>query len=294
MPKPARTVSEQLDLLTSRGLVLGGADPEVLSRMLTDDNYYRLSGYWRYFQADPRNGDDAFVPGASLAGIKTVYEFDRRLRSLLSTGLADLEVTFRSRLAYAVATLVTPTSYLDRAFYSDETARRGGRKISLRDDLITEIRRELSRSREDFIAHHLQGGNEVPIWAAVEALSFGTVSKIYRLCQDDDVRYRVAKSFALDPVRTESALRALVVLRNVCAHHGRVWNRVPTIPLQVPNALKTDSDKSIYRQSMWGLIVTLAWLVDSIRHDTSFSEEVRGLVGRHPELQAGLKKPRRR
>lgn len=294
MSKPARTAGEQLELLVSRGLVLDPSERTRLTRLLTTDNYYRLSGYWRYFQAAPHDGDDSFLPGASLAAIERVYAFDRELRSQLAAGLADLEVAFRSRLAYAIATLATPTSYLDRAFYDDELARRGGKSVRLRDELVAELHRELTRSREDFIVHHRRNGRPVPVWAAVEAFSFGAVSKIYRLSRNEDVRYQVAKSFGLDPSRTESALRALVVLRNTCAHHGRLWNRVPTIPLQVPNVLKTDADSSVYRQTVWGLIVTLVWLVDPIRGDRSFSTEVWAHLDRHPDLLDGLKRPHRR
>ncbi|SOC89243.1 Abortive infection bacteriophage resistance protein [Curtobacterium sp. 314Chir4.1] len=294
MSKPARSISEQLQLLASRGLPVSESERVRLVRLLMSHNYYRLSGYWRYFQRAPQAGDDSFRPDASVDAIERVYSFDRELRRIVGAGLADLEIAFRSRLAYALATLASPSAYLDRDFYSDERGRRGQATVELRDELLAELRRELGRSREDFIAHHLRRDTAVPIWAAVEALSFGTVSKVYRLCGNDDVRWQVAKSFRLDPARTESALRALVVLRNTCAHHGRLWNRLPTIPLQVPRALQVDPDRSIYRQTIWGLIVTLEWLVDGIRSDTSFSVGLRHHLDRHPDLLEGLQQPHRR
>lgn len=294
MSKPARTIAEQIDLLEARGLHLDPDERGRLARLLISHSYYRLSGYWRYFQAAPHLGDDQFRPDVTLQDIESVYAFDHDLRTVLSGGLAELEVVFRSRLAYALATKSSPTSYLTRDVYSAETVTRDGRVVELRDELLVDVQRELRRSKEDFIVHHTRRGHPVPIWGAVEALTFGAVSKIYRLVDHDDVRYMTAKSFGLDPERTQSAVRALAVLRNVCAHHGRLWNRVPTVPLQVPRALQVEPDRSIYRQTMWGLIVTLGSLVDAIRRDSSFSDSVFAVVARAPRWQDGLKRPHRR
>ncbi|WP_176491692.1 Abi family protein [Curtobacterium sp. 'Ferrero'] len=258
MSKPARTIAEQIDLLESRGLRLGAGERNRLARLLMSHGYYRLSGYWRYFQVAPHLGDDRFRPDATLDDIES------------------------------------PTSYLRRNAYCAQVVARDGQIVELRDELLLDVRRELRRSKEDFIAHHTRRGVPVPVWAAVEALTFGAVSKIHRLIDDGDVRYSVAKSFGLDPKRTESAVRALAVLQNVCAHHGRLWNRVPTVPLQVPRPLQRDPDRSIYRQTMWGLIVTLASLVDGIRRDSGYSESLLDLVDRHPVWQDGLKRPHRR
>ncbi|MBK0296861.1 hypothetical protein IAE22_33750, partial [Bacillus sp. S34] len=78
------------------------------------------------------------------------------------------------------------------------------------------------------------------------------------------------------------------MLRNTCAHHGRLWNRLPTIPLQVPRALQVDPHRSIYRQTIWGLIVTLEWLVDEIRSDTSFSDGLRRHLDRRRQVDDDL------
>lgn len=291
MPKPALTIAEQVDLLASRGLDLDEGRRLRLARLLMSNNYYRLSGYWRYFQVAPHLGDDRFRPDASLEMIEDVYRFDAMLRRIAATGLADLEVAFRSRLAYALAVQSSPVHHLDRGAYSDETGREGTQH---RDDLLGSVQRELERSREDYVLHHLRRGEQVPIWAAVEALGFGTVSKLYRLVRDQDVRYQVARSFGLDPERTESMSRAFAVFRNVCAHHGRIWNRVPAISLQVPRELQVERDRTVYRQSPWGLLVTLAWLVDGIRRDTSFSSELWRHVDAHPRWLDGLQRPHRR
>ncbi len=294
--KPALTIGEQINLLKRRGLIVeDDAERLRLTRLLVNCNYYRLSGYWRYYQRAPHHKDDSFLPGTTVETIEKVYLFDETLRSILSDGLSILEVGVRSRVAYVMGTKMSPAAYLVPSTYSSETATRpGGRAVRLRDTLLEDIQRELERSREQFIAHHRERGEDPPVWAAIEALSFGTVSKMYRLLLDEDVRHEVARMFDLKPEHLESILRGFSVLRNVCAHHGRVWNRKPPIPIQVPRALKTERDSSIYHQTPWGEFVTLSWLVDRIRPVCSFGDDLRVHIETYPELLDGLQHPHHR
>lgn len=61
-------------------------------------------------------------------------------------------------------------------------------------------------------------------------LSFGKWSQLYRHLQKAEAAHpnpkkAVAKTFGLSVSLMESWLHALTILRNTCAHHGRVWNR---------------------------------------------------------------------
>jgi abortive infection bacteriophage resistance protein len=235
MAKSALTIPEQITLLGQRGLAVPRpSDPDwndrqgeylTLMRLLVDNNYYRLSGYWRHLQADPRKGDNRFVGALTVSDIRIAYDFDNRLRSLVSDGLSLLEVTFRSRFAHYMAINTAATAYRSRQSYIHLES--NGRQ--LRDSLIADIDAELDRSKERFVAHHRSNGTPVPVWAAIEVFSFGTVSKMYRLLDNHTVRTELSKSLGLaDPTFTASVIRSFVVLRNICAHHGRLWNRIPT------------------------------------------------------------------
>lgn len=117
MSKPALPIARQIELLAQRGLPVPLPTDEcwetrkseyhAIVRLLVDNNYYRLSGYWRYFQVRPGHGDNRFTAAASVAQIESVYRFDQDLRTLLIDGLSTLEVTFRSRLAYYLADRLT-------------------------------------------------------------------------------------------------------------------------------------------------------------------------------------------
>ena len=94
------TVDEQISLLKSRGMQLDG-EPE---RWLRAVNYYRLSGYWYVYRAVvTRDGTfaraDEFQEGTTFSAVTALYEFDRKLRTLVHDGIERIEVALRSHVS---------------------------------------------------------------------------------------------------------------------------------------------------------------------------------------------------
>lgn len=95
------------------------------------------------------------------------------------------------------------------------------------------VERETRRSRDLFAQHYFGTYTEPllpPSWLMAECLSFGKWSHLYKHLQKADQTHPnpkkiVAKAFGLAAPLVESWLHALTLLRNICAHHGRVWNR---------------------------------------------------------------------
>lgn len=86
------TVPEQLRILQSRGMHL---DSTEAASWLAHVGYYRLSGYWysyREMSDEPKKRLDTFVAGTNFHDVTLLYEFDRKLRSLLFDGIERLEV----------------------------------------------------------------------------------------------------------------------------------------------------------------------------------------------------------
>lgn len=74
---------------------------------------------------------------------------------------------------------------------------------------------------------------QLPIWAAVEIMSFGSLSKLYASLREDD-QAEVAGNFGLHRRILVSWLHTLVYVRNICAHHARLWNRELAIAPKAP------------------------------------------------------------
>ena len=291
-PKPPLSILDQIALLVQRGLEMSDADTIPLARLLTDNSYARLARYWRYAQIDPTHGNKTFIPGTTVSSLADAYMFDSGLRHLMSDGLEVFEITLRSRLGYFMAEAGAAYLYRDAATY--RTTMVGTPARDARNDLLDDIERDLGRSREDFITTAIRRGNTPPLWDAMEVLSLGSVSKMYSLLADMDVCQQIAKSFGYPNVRFAlSVFRSLTVVRNICAHHARVWNRTSIqVAPAVLNKLKTDPDQGIYQSTPWACLVVLADIVDTIRRNNDYSQRLLAFIDAHPEYADGLKHPK--
>lgn len=283
--KPFLTVEQQVQKLRDNGLLLVDADLALANRLLCDHNYYRLSGYFRYFQINPAAGNNRFDVDASFTNIRSAYLFDQQLARKLHEGVAEFEVVFRSQLAYLMGQSTGPAGYLEEQAYE--------RRSGARDTLLKAIRKDLDHSTERFAEHHRTRGESMPIWAAVETMSLGTTSKMYGLTADvEGVLKPLANRFDLKHGHAARTFRAMTVLRNVCAHHGRIWNRSHGVELEAPRKVQTDHDRSIYKNTPWAWIMTLAHLVDTIRNDCSYSDTLWDFIEAQPAwLCEGLTYP---
>lgn len=216
--KPPTTFAQQVQILRDRNLVIDDNDFAVdfLSRV----NYYRLSGYWLTL----RDAPDHFREGSSFSHVVRLYEFDTKLRHLLSGLLDCIEISARTHIAYHMAHNFGPLSYMDESlFISRETHADFMKKLQ---DSIENAR----KGQELFVEHHdtkYQG--QFPIWAMVELLSFGSLSKFFgnlkRPIQKDIANHY----YGVPPLYLRSWWRTLSHTRNICAHHGRLYNKRLTL-----------------------------------------------------------------
>jgi abortive infection bacteriophage resistance protein len=289
------SADRQSKVLTKRGLEIGALQPEELSSFLSEVNFFRASGYFRYFQFSPEKGIDNFQPNTKFDFIKEIYELDNEVRSLLFAGVAKFEISFRSRFAYLMSELIDEYGYLQEANYLQREPSGIKLGVSTGGKVTTDIFRDLDRSREKYIIRHISHGEYPPIWAAIEALSMGTVSKMYQEVINSELKWKMAKSYGLmNPKLAGSTFRSFTVLRNLCAHHSRVWNRVPDYPHPVLKKLQIDSDRSIYHRTPWAWIVSLAHIVDSIEKNEIYSKRLLKIVESSPDYLHGLKHPLKR
>ncbi len=84
----------------------------------------------------------------------------------------------------------------------------------------------LRRSRrEPFITHHKSKyDGRLPVWVAIEVWDFGLLSRLFEGLQFKDKNH-IAKKYGLADGDTMAKwIRSLNFIRNVSAHHSRLWN----------------------------------------------------------------------
>ena len=226
MEKPFRTIDEQIDILRSRGIVID--DIETARKALETISYYRLSGYsypFRQYDKESRTRSDQFSPNTHLEQILALYRFDERLRTTTFQELSRIEVGLRALIGY---TLGTEHPYLHLA--SLRLGPSGFNKENNHETdeyrrWISSYNRNLRRSQEDFIQHYKsEYSGKLPIWVAVHILEWGQLAMLFKMapihCQDS-----IASSLQLSRPQVNSWLENLRILRNICAHQGRLFNR---------------------------------------------------------------------
>jgi abortive infection bacteriophage resistance protein len=237
--KPYKSIQEQIDLLQSRGLIID--DPSDAIHYLHHLNYYRLAGYWLSFEEN--HATHFFRKGTRFSDVLNLYIFDRELRLLLLDAIERIEISIRAHWAYYFAETYGSHAHLDKSL---------SKKSDWHEKNIGLLNEQIKRSDELFIKHYQENYNypvTPPIWAICEVISLGLLSRWLKSLRPGEVRSKISHSYQLDYVVLASFVEHLTYLRNVCAHHSRLWNRRMTKTMQLPRTKPANLIENFNRQS---------------------------------------------
>jgi abortive infection bacteriophage resistance protein len=234
--RPWKSFEEQLSLLTKRGMQVG--DESAALEYLERVGYYRLSAYWYPFRVFETAGHDRhsrpitqatdrFVPNTHFVDAVRLYLFDKELRLRLTDALERIEIALRVDIAYLLGERDAFAHLYRDTFHPSFARRRFGRDPRDSFEKWQERCEGMERrSKEDFVKHYRQKhGPRLPIWVAVETWDFGTLSQLFAMMKVPD-QLQIARKYGMqDWEGFQTWLRSLNYLRNVCAHHSRLWNR---------------------------------------------------------------------
>ncbi len=199
------------------------ADDALAIQWLKSVSYYRLSAYFHPF----KRPDDTYEPGTDFETVRMLYGFDRKLRLILLDAIERIEVALRTAVTYHIGREAAPFGHCERRTFVNtfDHAR-----------LVEELKEAGRKSTETFVPHFRDKYTEhehLPIWMATELLSLGTVSRMYAALRAE-LHRKVTREFNATESFLPSWLHALSYVRNLCAHHSRLWNRTLAIKPKVP------------------------------------------------------------
>ena len=268
--KPPTTYKQQVDLLKERGMII--PDEAEASFYLEHLNYYRIGAYWLPFELD--HGSHTFEPGTSFQDVLSLYRFDRELRLLMLDAIERVEVSVRAHWAYLLAHHYGSHAHLEQRFFNVHYY------FKNRTDLKKEVER--SQRHEDFIKHLMTTYQEElpPIWAICEVMSLGLLSRWYSSLKKPKIKKLVAKPYGLPYEFFESWLHHLAIVRNISAHHGRLWNRVfPILKAKSKHVtLPLIQDDSINTRKLYNTLLILLHLMDIIAPSHSWRKRLKTLL----------------
>lgn len=277
----AITTEQQIDILKERGLLIDDVDQA--SHVLDTISYFRLAGYWRCFEIDRITHQ--FRDGCRFADIIDLYSFDKQLRALLFTAIQTIEITVRTKIIKHFALEFGAFWFMDESHATNEARFTANLAV---------IRKEVERSHDDFITEHFRKYSEPslpPVWKTLEVISMGTLSKLYSNFSDATAKHAIAREFGLNHHKfLRSWLECLALLRNCCAHHSRLSNRVfpvkPMMPKRMPNIWITDF--SFREQTLYPQLCCVAYWLNSIVPENTFIADFKQLLKKHPSVKAHL------
>lgn len=210
--KSPLSLDQQIDLLESRGLVISRSR-ESAKKLLQQTNYYRLSAY----SIGLRDCNNCFIKDTTLEKIYAIYCFDEDFRHLLFAVIEPIEIRLRAELSYNLAIKYGNCAHLNSSIANDK-----GMFFRFLSTYYTEVNKKKETA---FVSHHISKYGELPIWAAVELLSFGSLSMFYSNLNLED-RKVIADNFKTDVARLPGWLECFCEVRNTCAHSSRIYNRI--------------------------------------------------------------------
>lgn len=295
----------QVERLAQRGLQVD--DPERAVKLLQSIGYYRVTGYlYPFLESEEYVDDDdrtktrvlnKYRPGTALHHAESIIDFDRQLRLLVMEGVERIEVAVRMRTGYilgrASAFAHEEAACFDGSFTRPITDSRDPRS-SKHVQWLERVKVRRDSSDEQFVSHFRDKYDDhMPVWALTELLELGHLSTLYRGMLQKDAE-ELAAAFGVPKKKVMiSWLASLNYVRNVAAHHARLFNRklqnAPSRPaagaipvldhLRAPDAPKEDF-------GTYNALAIIAYMLRSVEAERSWALRLAELFRAFPASHA--------
>lgn len=273
--KQLLTLQQQIDILKQRGLIIEN-EAEAIST-LDSISYFRLAGYWRLMEADKQM--HIFKQGSRFTQVLSLYCFDEELRMVVFSAIQHIEVAVRARMIRIFA------ERHGAFWFMDVTLAESGTMFTRN---LQNLQDELERSEDEYILEHFRKYDEPsmpPVWKTMEVASMGTLSRLYSNMDDNAAKKAVSRSFMIPKYEyMRSWLRCITVVRNICAHHARLWNANivvnPSIPMRMPS--KWIACRQITSDKLYPHLCYIAYWLNSINPTNTFTTDIKALLSKYP------------
>lgn len=203
-----------------------------------------------------------------------LYECDTRLRQACFAAVGRFEIALRNVMAEELSRRFGSHPYGDFAFQSDADV------MSAR-DLLTKT---AERSKDARIIHYRRTYSDPPlppIWTLKEVLTCGASSRLLKLLARP-VQTHLARAFGIpDRAVLLQWVECLVDLRNLCAHHDRLFNRGFQ---KQPRRLVRHAVPSAPANKLCGLLQCLDFMLDRHGSPVAIESAVAAMIGEYPEV----------
>ncbi|MDQ3140733.1 MAG: Abi family protein [Bacteroidota bacterium] len=279
--KSPLNIAQQIAQLKLRGLII--QDYQFAEHYLKFISYYRLAGYWWSMQAD--KSTHIFKPNSTFENVIAIYNFDRELRLLLFDVIEKIEIALRTKIIYHLSYELNPWWFEQSNNFNN---------LDLYTKNLDSIDRELKQSKEVFITQHylkyITDTRRPPAWKTLEVVSFGTLSKLYTCLKSSiESKDKIAAELGVaNHSYLPSWLQCIALIRNICAHHGRLWNKNlpgrPKLLHKPPHSWLSNVPKSSEHHMLYIHLCCLKYLLNVINPGNHFTQKLDDILNRYTNI----------
>lgn len=260
-------------------------------------NYFRLKAYFTPFKVSKTKGAP-FIKGKSFDDIKNLYEFDSSLRKIIFHYISKIEVSLRAKFDQHVTKKRNdPFWYLDSSLFEDTKEKRD--KLV---NTVSSVRREFHKSTLEYCTHYKEKyintksslfSDLPPARIAIELMTYGNLKSLLDSINNTEVDMDcLAKEFgAKNFGELKNWMNLIHGARNICAHHGRFFNKNFPAPTNVKKHLskhielvkttspgKTPTDQLNRIYSLMAILVVMS---KSSNIEINLANDIKALLDKH-------------
>jgi len=292
--KKPLTISEQVVLLENRGLII--EEKARAEHLLENISYYRLSAYMLPFKPDKYKKDECFAEGTMWDDVYNLYVFDRKLRLLIFDAIERIEISIRAQLINQLSLKYGSHWYDDPTIFDvkQKIDRKTGtlKVINVYNDVQKHIKEQLELSKSEMFIAHYKNTYDKPInppsWMTLEVMYFKQLSMICESLTNKSDRTSISYFYDLPDNVFCSWLHTINYVRNLCAHHSRLWNRsMNIVPAKLGFSKKLKwiaNPETVQRSKLYYVLCIIGYFLQTVNPTNNLKKKLNDLLNEFPNV----------
>lgn len=239
-------VEQQIENLKKLGLII--EDENDTKDFLNKVSYFRLI---KAYNIGLKNKNSNYNSGVTFNLIKGIYIFNAKFRNMLFSEIEKVEINLRCRLANYISCKYGIFGYKNELNFENPDYHK---------KFIEDSQREIKQnSKAAFIQnfHNNYNPPDLPFYALVETISFGSLSMFFKNLKNIDKK-AIASYYKIGYTYLQSWFEHLSYVRNICAHYGRLYNNFFS---KTPILYKEYTEQGIKNNRVFASLICLKHLL---------------------------------
>lgn len=261
------SVGQQIKNLKRLNLFI--EDEAAAIRFLNNVSYYRFIKAYS-LGLKPKNG--SYYDGVTFDQLVELYLFNSDLRQMLFPLIESVEINLRCQVSNYICNTYGVLGYKEPGNFTD---------VAHHAAFLWDAESETFRNKNaPFVKNFLNNyeNGDIPFYALVEILSFGTLSKFYKNMKNPDKK-QVASAYGIGYTYLESWIESIAYVRNICAHYGRLYNAKLT---KTPKLYRQDIEQGAVNNRIFGVLCCMKHLFTNNERWIEFLDGMEALFGKYP------------